>query len=46
MNALIDYQIIEQNGKPAFVVIPYELFNRLEITQKPQENGLIPHELV
>lgn len=46
MNALIDYQIIEQNGHPAFVVIPYDVFTELDIVQKPQNNGLIPHDIV
>jgi len=46
MNALIDYQVIEQNGQPAFVVIPYEEFSQLEISRKPVADGYIPHEVV
>ena len=41
MNAHIDYQTIMQNGKPAFVVVPYEDFIRL-INPEPT----IPHEVV
>lgn len=44
MTGPINYQTIEQGGKPAFVVIPYDEFLRLhpEIEQK---DG-IPHEVV
>lgn len=44
MNALINYQVIEQMGKPAFVVVPYDEFIN-KFTQ-PIEQGMIPHEIV
>ena len=44
MNALIDYQIIEQAGRPAFVVVPYDEF--MAKYSEPVEQGLIPHEIV
>jgi len=46
MNALTDYQIIEQGGKPAFVVIPYKEFVQLKKHYGIIENGLIPQEIV
>lgn len=46
MNALTDFQIIKHNGEPAFVVIPYEEFQQLEITRKPVAGGNVPHEVV
>ena len=44
MNEHINYQTIKQNGKPAFVVIPYDEFVRLhpEVENEPG----IPHEVV
>jgi DNA-binding XRE family transcriptional regulator len=41
MNTPIDFQVIKENGKPAFAVIPYEEFLRL-IEPEPT----IPHEVV
>ncbi|HID00579.1 MAG TPA: helix-turn-helix domain-containing protein [Piscirickettsiaceae bacterium] len=46
MSAHIDFQVIEHHGKPAFVVIPYEEFQQLEITRKPVAEGNVPHEVV
>ena len=46
MNALSDYQIIQQNGKPAFVVISYQDFIEWQKQQGVVENGLIPQEIV
>ncbi len=42
MSALTDVQFIEQNGKPVFVVIPYEDY----IKMLPSEEVTIPHEVV
>jgi DNA-binding XRE family transcriptional regulator len=42
MSALTNIQIIEQNGKPAFAVIPYDLYLKL----LPDETVSIPHEVV
>ena len=41
MNTLTDVQLIEQKGKPVFVVIPYEKYLNLLPSQKPT----IPHEV-
>jgi DNA-binding XRE family transcriptional regulator len=41
METHIDYQVIEQNGKPAFAVLPYDDFIKL-IHPEPT----IPHEVV
>lgn len=41
MNTPIDFQIIKENGKPAFAVIPYKEFLRL-VEPEPT----IPHEVV
>lgn len=49
MNALIKPQIIEQNGKPAFVVIPYsEWMQLLENQKQPiiDTKDLIPHAVI
>ncbi|GKT12962.1 MAG: hypothetical protein ISEC1_P1954 [Thiomicrorhabdus sp.] len=46
MNAHIDYQIIEQGGKPAFAVLPYDVFMGLIGKQSVIEDGLIPHAIV
>lgn len=43
MKTPINYQIIEQNGEPAFAVIPYKDFIRLI---KPAKGPTIPHEVV
>ena len=42
MNALTKVQFIEQNGKPAFAVIPYDEYLKL----LPSEDVTIPHEVV
>ncbi|MDY6903144.1 MAG: helix-turn-helix transcriptional regulator [Thermodesulfobacteriota bacterium] len=39
-------QIIEQGGVPAFVVIPYDEYNRLFPGRGDDGNVLIPHEVV
>jgi hypothetical protein len=39
-----EVQIIRQGGRPAFVVVPYEDWQRL--TGKPVEDALLPHEVV
>ncbi|MDO5673482.1 MAG: helix-turn-helix transcriptional regulator [bacterium] len=41
---IADTQIIKQNGKPAFAVIPYDVF--LKITGVTGEEQSIPHEVV
>ncbi len=42
MNTLTNVQFIEQNGKPAFAVIPYDEYLKL----LPSEDVTIPHEVV
>ena len=42
MNALTDFQVITEHGKPAFVVIPYKTF--VQTYGKPKT--LIPHEVI
>lgn len=42
MKTHINVQYIEQNGKPAFVVIPYEDYLKM----LPSEETTIPHEVV
>lgn len=42
MSTLTNIQIIEQNGKPAFAVIPYDEYLKL----LPDEDVTIPHEVV
>ncbi len=42
MTTRTEVQIIEQNGKPAFAVIPYEAYLKL----LPPEESTIPHEVV
>lgn len=44
MNAPIKPQIIEQNGIPAFVVIPYT--DWMSITNQRIEDTLIPHSIM
>ncbi|WP_157792661.1 hypothetical protein [Thiomicrospira microaerophila] len=44
MNALTNYQVIEQAGRPAFVVVPYDEF--MAKFSEPVEQGLIPHDIV
>lgn len=39
-------QIIEQDGRPAFAVIPYDKFLKLIEGQKEEEEVWIPHEVV
>jgi len=44
MSALIKYQtILDSNGKPAFVVVPYAEFVKLPGVVRP---GMIPNEVV
>ena len=46
MSAHIEPQIIMQDGKPAFAVIPWEEYQKL-IRQSPDETDVwIPHEVV
>ena len=42
MNARTNIHIIEHNGKPAFVIIPYDEYLKL----LPTEQVTIPHEVV
>ncbi len=42
MSALTNVQFIEQNGKPAFAVIPYDEYLKF----LPSEDVTIPHEVV
>jgi len=47
MNARTDIQIITQDGRPAFVVIPYDEYVRTHRTEpRIPENGYIPNEVV
>lgn len=48
MNEHIDYQTIEQDGKPVFAVVPYEQFQTLLHTSGVVENdeATIPHEVM
>ena len=46
MNAHIenlDYQIIEKNNKPEFVVVPYDQF---QLLLQDEDELLVPHEVV
>jgi len=46
MSALIDnVQIITDKGRPAFVVMPYEDFLKIQ-KERARERGLIPQEIV
>jgi DNA-binding XRE family transcriptional regulator len=38
MTTHIEHQIIEQNGKPAFAVIPYAIFKKLLLSQAPVDH--------
>lgn len=44
MNALTDHQIIEKNGEPLFVLVPYEEY--LSLMQEKTAGPTIPHEVV
>ena len=46
MNEPTNVQIIEQNGVPAFAVIPYEEYIKAFPEKTTDENTLIPHEVV
>jgi DNA-binding XRE family transcriptional regulator len=47
MNELITKpQVIEQNGVPAFAVIPYHEYLKLVSMAGKDEDALIPHEVV
>ena len=46
MSTLTDnIQIITDKGRPAFVVMPYEDFLKIQ-KEQAREQGLIPHEIV
>jgi len=44
MNRPIDYQIIEQNGKPAFAVMPYDDF--IALLNGQGEDTYLPDDIV
>ncbi len=44
MSRPIDYQIIEQNGKPAFAVMPYEDF--IALLNEQGEETYLPDDIV
>jgi len=45
MNAPIEFQVIKgRDGKPAFVVVPFEDFKRLQ--QRKRSASSVPHEVV
>lgn len=47
MSALTDnVQIIEENGKPAFAVIPYVKFIEMKRCLENPAEALVPHEVV
>ena len=47
MNAHIKPQIIEQNGHPAFAVIPWKEYQKLVSHTQPEESDTwLPHEVV
>jgi ribosome-binding protein aMBF1 (putative translation factor) len=48
MSALTDYQIIKHNGTPAFVLVPYEQFNKIRpyLSHRQSLRDTIPHEVV
>ena len=46
MSAHIEPQIIMQNGKPAFAVIPWEEYQKLTRHAQDQTDVWIPHEVV
>jgi DNA-binding XRE family transcriptional regulator len=43
MSEPINYQIIEQNGKPAFAVVPFDEFQKLI---NSRADATLPHEVV
>ena len=44
MNALTDHQIIEKNGEPLFVLVPYDEY--LNLIQEKAAEPTIPHDVV
>jgi DNA-binding Xre family transcriptional regulator len=44
MSVLIDHQIIEKDGEPLFVLVPYEKY--LDLTRKAVVEPTIPHDVV
>ncbi|RLB65006.1 MAG: transcriptional regulator [Deltaproteobacteria bacterium] len=42
----IDHQIIEKDGKPAFAVVPYEVFQKLCQEKPSSHEATIPHAVV
>ncbi|MCX7634998.1 MAG: helix-turn-helix transcriptional regulator [Syntrophales bacterium] len=46
MNAPTDIQIIKQNGKPAFVVIPYDEYLKFRKPYIPDDGESVPHEVL
>ena len=48
MSKHIDYQVIEQEGTPAFAVVPWDEFKKLldDFDQEPADKARIPHEVV
>lgn len=44
MIAPIDYQIIEKDGEPLFVLVPYEKY--LDLTRQESVEPTIPHDVV
>ena len=45
MSAPINHQIIEKDGQPMFVVIPYSEYLEI-LSEKPDDQVYIPHEVV
>ena len=46
MSTLVEPQIIMQNGKPAFAVIPWEEYQKLTNNAPDETDVWIPHEVV
>ena len=44
MNVLTDHQIIEKNGEPLFVLVPYEEY--LSLIQEKTAEPTIPHDVI
>lgn len=44
MNARIDHQVIEKNGKPLFVLVPYEEY--LDFIKEKELELTVPHDVV
>ena len=46
MSAHTDIQIIKQNGRPAFVVVPYDEYVKTKRPFIPADGESVPHEVI